>query len=62
MPETKLYLDQEGKLKGDLNLGTTGAMPLVTVRCSDCGYVYLFDYFYLVQLYNKRKDAEDRHE
>ncbi|MBK5075202.1 hypothetical protein I2492_19555 [Budviciaceae bacterium CWB-B4] len=56
IPTIKVYKD-DNNLKATMNVGVENAMPMIVVRCNDCGFIYLFDYFKLIEL-SKEKNKE----
>lgn len=56
LPTFRIY-KEKGSLKGSMSVGTENALPLVVVRCYDCGFVYLFDYFRLLEIYEQKANT-----
>lgn len=59
LPHFRLYKEQS-RLKGTMTVGTENALPLVVARCNECGFVYLFDYFHLVDLYHRKQENAEK--
>lgn len=55
LPLFDMHIEGE-QLKGSMHVGTENALPLVVVRCDNCGFLYNFDYFLLAALYNNKKN------
>lgn len=56
LPNFRIYKEDD-RLKGTMVVGAENALPLVVVRCDDCGFVYLFDYFRLIELYKEKNNT-----
>ncbi len=62
LPETRLYL-LEDAVKAEITYGASGALPVITARCEDCGFLYLFDYFKVAELcHNATNPKADDHD
>lgn len=57
LPHFRLYKEND-ILRGSMSVGTENALPVVVVRCDECGYIYLFDYFRIVELSKARNNPE----
>ncbi|ECE1725252.1 hypothetical protein C2J41_17820 [Salmonella enterica] len=53
LPHFRMF-KEDGSLRGTMTTGVQNAFPVVVVRCDDCGYIYLFDYFRLIELYKEK--------
>lgn len=56
LPHFRMFKEDDS-LRGTMTTGTQNAFPVVVVRCDDCGYIYLFDYFRLIELHKEKLNA-----
>lgn len=62
LPETRLSVLDDA-VKADITYGAGGALPVITARCEDCGFLYLFDYFKVAELcHNAANPKADDHD